>query len=711
MVKRGPLTPDEQLKVLAQIWGGDDAEGGYVFLPWIPGNTKTKEDRKASWNEGRAYEWPQDREDILKHLHDHETDDLYFSVNTFLGPSRVAQNAAEELTLWADLDEVNPEEDIDASMMPSIAWESSPGRFQAVWLMRGAQIGASEMGGINHRLTAAIGADPSGYDTTQLLRVPGRPNFKPDYRDEEGEPAPGRLMWVRARRYSWEFFETLPQVYTFDMGGEEVEESALEGIDRHEVWGRVRLKCSHTVRQFMAMRARDVDSSEHDRSEVLWQIERDLADAGCSVLEIVAVVRSCPWNKYAGRRNELAQLRAEAIKAKSVTQKDAEEGSPLEAADMGIRPTSLVWFNDLVQESIPRPNWLVQNIWAKGSVGFISGEPKSYKSYIGLDLAVSVALGKPFLNDPQFNTSKPRRVLYLQEEDTLPLVMRRIEQIVEGKASDRHWHGQLEMLGDTPDNDATDAPGLYWEPAIPISTLSVTVRKGFLSSDAAWQSWLLEMVTENKIELVVIDTLGTTNGDVDIDKSVPLNMHILKPLKQISEAGDCAIAVVHHNRKPSGSGTTRAGQSMLGSTALHAWVESALYVKKDEVETGKPAKVFVERENKLAQDLKFRVTIPTMHDSLYSDVRQVWEPEIAIGWGETQDHEESREEFKPRNESKAGKKIADIIAGMGGNGKYVPHEDVANVLGQAAGHLKRQLDAAVKNNLIDGSEDEGWTTR
>jgi hypothetical protein len=712
MARSGVLTPEQQLKVLARIWG-EDGEGGFVFLPWIPGWCNSKEDRRRNWNEGPAFEWPQDRNKILAHMADHQTDDLYFSVNVFLQDSRIIQHIGESRVLYADLDEVDPRSDIDPNMQPTIAWESSPNRFQGIWQMSSMEWEASMPGGLNHRLTAAIGADPSGWDATQVLRVPGKPNYKFDYKDEDGRPAPGRLLWVRDKQYKWSFFDgRLPEVKTYDTGID-VEESEVDGIDRHEVWARVRMKCSHTVRNFMGMRARDIDSDEFDRSEVLWQIERDLADAGCTVAEIMAIVRGTPWNKYEGRRNELAQLRAEALKALGVAADDKEE-KPLEQAVYdGSRPTleNLPTLAMLTESSIPRPNWLVRKIWTKGSCGFISGQPKSYKSYFGLDLALSVATGTNFLNDPQFATGDPRRVIYIQEEDSLPLVMHRAEQILEGKAPDRHWHGQITLPGGTLEGAPARRSGSEWEldwtPPVPVDSLAMLVRKGFVASDPAWQSWLAEIVIEWGAELVVIDTLGTTVGDIDTDKSVGLNEKVLRPLKAISEQAHTAIAVVHHNRKASDD-KARSGQQMLGSVALHAWVESALYVQSKEQITGQPALVKVERENKLAEDMKFRVKVPTMWTAKgEGDGRQLWDPEVLIGWGDAEQKPETdREEY--RRTSRAGEKIARAMAEMGGKTRDLPLDRIIEVYGQPAGHVKKQLKDAIGNGLIDGDDTDGY---
>lgn len=717
MTKPGPLSPEDQLDVLSMIWG--DGEKGYVFLPWIPGSARTDDARRVGWRESRAFEWPDDREDILKHLHDHDGDELYFTPNRFLQESRVRQAVAEETTLWADLDEVDPITDIDTGMSPSIAWESSPGRFQAIWLMDSMYIGASEGNGPNHRLTAAIGADKSGWDTTQLLRVPGRPNHKPKYRAaNDGEPVPGRLLWARANKiYGWQKFIDLPEAQAFDLSGEDVEESDLDGIDRHEVWARVRLKCSHTVRQYMAMRSRDI-TKEFDRSEVLWQIERDLADAGCTIHEIIAVVRATAWNKHAGRSNELVQLRSEAIKAKQIAAQDEEEGTPLEAADNGLRPKTPIWLSTVIENPIPRPHWLVHNIWAKGTCGFIAAEPKSYKSYFALDMAVSIATGTPFLNDPQFGT-REAPVLYLQEEDALPLVMYRLAQILEKKAPDRFWHGQLERGVSSPHTTgvgaSADEPELFWVPPTSPVPVALHVRTGFVASDPAWQGWLADFVDEHKFSLVIIDTLGTTLGDLSVtdDRLYP---RVLNPLKEISNATRCGIAIVHHNRKSSDD-KARRGQMMSGSGSFHAWVESALYLHKGEHVSGKPATIFVERENKLAQDHKFRVKIPTMWEGNFSDEseqgRQLWEPEVALGWGESDASPEVAEAHKTTDTK--GLKATNALKRLGmKGGKYITTDNYMEIEGiapQQRHSVIRQMAEAVAKGWVDGSDDEGWTLR
>ena len=46
-----------------------------------------------------------------------------------------------------------------------------------------------------------------------------------------------------------------------------------------------------------------------------------------------------------------------------------------------------------LKEQPAQAKWLVQQIWGAAAVGVIGGAPKTCKSWLGLDMAVSVASG------------------------------------------------------------------------------------------------------------------------------------------------------------------------------------------------------------------------------------------------------------------------------------------------------------------------------
>src|SRR5690606_8075578 len=87
--------------------------------------------------------------------------------------------------LWADLDEVDPN---TCDPKPHVAWETSTGRYAALWYLDEAR-DAQEVLHVNRNLTNFLGADPGGWDLTQVLRVPGTVNRK------YGHEQRGVLLW------------------------------------------------------------------------------------------------------------------------------------------------------------------------------------------------------------------------------------------------------------------------------------------------------------------------------------------------------------------------------------------------------------------------------------------------------------------------------------------------------------------------------------
>lgn len=689
---KGQLTPDEQLRILRKIWGRGRA--GYVYLPWIEGTAKTKDQRRKKYHEGKAYVWPAEEGEILDHLKKHENDDLYFAPNMFAGKRRAQELALPERVLYADLDPVDPN---TLSEQPTIAWESSPNRYQAVWLMENDQSGASMGGGVNHRLTAAIGADPSGWDTTQLLRVPGRKNFKFEYASgDKPNGVIGRgLLWSGARVYAWDEFDELPQVGAVTTSAmDAVDDTILATIDRHEVWSRIRLKLPQRTREMVRLRNLPAGA---DRSDALWDMSRALADAGCSVLEIMAIIRPTVWNKFAGRADEMQRLMSQAQKAVDQKSDDLEE-----TTEDSVQKPSVTWLSEITAKPIPRPKWLIKDVWTKGGCGFISGAPKSYKSWMALDMAVSVSTGSPWLGE--FAVHEPLPVLYLQEEDGLQLVMDRLQIITEAKAPDRFWNGQMTMTSDTSGSGLLGAHKLVWTPPTAPMPIAMHVQTGFIASDPGWQSWLDEVIEEHKFGMVIIDTLGTTAGDIDTDKSGELMNKMLKPLKVLAQKHQTAVCVVHHNKKAAGQG--RAGNDMLGSVALHAWVDCAIYARSKDIH----GEVAIERESKLAQDLAFRIQIPHMFQDYRTGDRQLWDPKMIIEGLETMPSgDDSASRSRGQSQSDDGKPVGGSIMAAKvramGSGKWHSLDKICAITDKSPAEALKQLEQGVAKGLlqVDGS--------
>lgn len=104
--------------------------------------------------------------------------------------------------IWADLDEVSIE---GLKPEPTTVIESSPGRTQVFWRLEADRMPPDVCEDYSRRVAYAIGADKSGWDMSQLLRVPTTHNFKyPDHPE---------VMLKRAStpRVEADYFEGLPE--------------------------------------------------------------------------------------------------------------------------------------------------------------------------------------------------------------------------------------------------------------------------------------------------------------------------------------------------------------------------------------------------------------------------------------------------------------------------------------------------------------------
>ncbi len=102
--------------------------------------------------------------------------DVWFCCHLLTAPRRIKGNATSVRALWGDLDGARVPDEA-GGLKPTAIVESSPGRYHCYWRLADA-IPPESAEDLNRRLAREISADPSGFDLTQLLRVPGTANHK-----------------------------------------------------------------------------------------------------------------------------------------------------------------------------------------------------------------------------------------------------------------------------------------------------------------------------------------------------------------------------------------------------------------------------------------------------------------------------------------------------------------------------------------------------
>ncbi len=189
--------------------------------------------------------------------------------------------------------------------------------------------------------------------------------------------------------------------------------------------------------------------------------------------------------------------------------------------------------------------WLIDELWADEAVGIVGGEPKCCKSFLALDMAVSVAGGVPCLR--RFAPAQTGRVLLFAAEDALHVVRQRLAGIA--LAADR-------VLDDL-DIHVITAP-----------SVRLDVER---DRDA-----LTDTVSELRPKLLVLDPFVRLHR---IDENLSGEVApLLAYLRELQRRFHVAVVLVHHARK--GGAKMRAGQALRGSSEFHAWGDSNLYLRR-----------------------------------------------------------------------------------------------------------------------------------
>jgi len=189
--------------------------------------------------------------------------------------------------------------------------------------------------------------------------------------------------------------------------------------------------------------------------------------------------------------------------------------------------------------------WLVENLWADQAVGILGGEPKCCKSFLALDVAVSVASGASCLR--QFPVRRTGKVLLFPAEDSLAIVRRRLEGIA---AAAGVAFASLPI-------DVITAPSLRLD--------AVTDRQRLSNTVEHLQPLLL--ILDPLIRLHRVDENDATQIAA-----------LLSYLRELQRQFHLAVLLVHHARKDSNS--SRPGQALRGSSELHGWGDSNLYMRR-----------------------------------------------------------------------------------------------------------------------------------
>lgn len=193
----------------------------------------------------------------------------------------------------------------------------------------------------------------------------------------------------------------------------------------------------------------------------------------------------------------------------------------------------------------PQTQWLVEALWSDQAVGILGGEPKCCKSFLALDVAVSVASGAACLR--RFPVRRSGKVLLFPAEDSLAIVRQRLAGIASA----------AQVCFQSLPVEVITSPSLRLDTPADRQRLSNTVQN-------------LQPI------LLILDPLIRLHR-VDENDATQIAT-LLSYLRELQRQFHLAVLLVHHARKDSNS--SRPGQALRGSSELHGWGDSNLYMRR-----------------------------------------------------------------------------------------------------------------------------------
>lgn len=208
-------------------------------------------------------------------------------------------------------------------------------------------------------------------------------------------------------------------------------------------------------------------------------------------------------------------------------------------------PLPVVRVAEIPRDDQPR-RWMVDQLWGDSSVGLIGGAPKCSKTWLGLDLALSVATGTACLGKYAVPRSGPA-LIYLAE-DALGVVRERVAGMAR--------HRGLELT------------------EVEIHVITATTLR--LDREPHRQR-LFQTAKRFRPRLLLLDPLVRLHG---IDENHAGEVAgLLAYFRSLQRELDLSVILVHHTRKNAAGGVA-AGQGLRGSSDLHAFGDSNLYLRR-----------------------------------------------------------------------------------------------------------------------------------
>lgn len=461
--------------------------------------------------------------------------DLYVCFTPVGRDKRLKPNAQDSFIIAQDIDGVPIPEDLP----PSYYWETSPGKFQGVWVLDN-KVNPQEQEIICRKLIKKYNFDPCGADIVHYYRIPGTRNHK--------YASTFKVSGMQGKGTVYRKRDIIKHLKDVDITESIVVDN--EPIEYKE-YDLEELLLEYSVKQEYE---RILGS---DRSEWAWNIESKMFINGASKEEVKFVLLNAPDSmaKFTERNvdSEVNRVYAKVEAEAKEIEEELEDRASLKRLSkpskgiVRLEDTELrgkkphrgkvnIKRVDEIEPFDPTDFWLIEDLWENNSVGVIGAPSKSFKSTLTLNLACAVATGKPF----DGREVKQGAVLIIQGENNLSMEQHKIYSIT----------GETEL---------------------PIYFVDDNITMDHIYK-------LKDSILELGVNLLIIDPMYLLFGSGDINKHQDIVLR-LEMLSDLSKKTNCSIMLVHHSRKLE-RGAKIQTSDMYGSAFIEGWYESMILLQR-----------------------------------------------------------------------------------------------------------------------------------
>lgn len=343
------------------------------------------------------FQFPQEIPRAIELINEvYQDKNVWFCPHLFTQRRRKKEFVSYTPCAWSDLDECDVD---DVYVTPTISIESSPGRYAALWVFD-SHVDPDDAESLSQRIAyahAEDGADRSGWDLTQLLRMPYTHNFK------YASAPQVKIVDINRKRYRLKDFDAdYEEVAKFEVT---LTPRPVEEIDGLELLDKQRLTLSPTIWRLYQEKLPEDDSW----SEALWKLMIMLFEGGFTDEQVYWIVQDAACNKFEKYDQSLTLLWKDVCRAKAKHQSNVDALSKNPISD-----TSLV--TDEEREAATAEETFIERYitWAK-SLG--DAAPQYHQA--GAFIVLSALLSGNVVLPTSFGTIKPNLWFMILADTTL----------------------------------------------------------------------------------------------------------------------------------------------------------------------------------------------------------------------------------------------------------------------------------------------------